>query len=202
MIDSALLKGTNLYLIGMMGVGKTTIGRILAEQLQYEAFDTDKFIEQATKQAISTIFAESGEDIFRQLETATLSQVCARTHKVISTGGGIVLNPQNWSYLKHGVIVWLDVPIEQLAERLRNDTSRPLLQHENLTERLSALINERRSLYAQADIRIVVDSGEDPMQIADRVLNAIALECEKKRQEDLALQRLNAEMPFQLRPNY
>lgn len=201
MIDPALLKGTNLYLIGMMGVGKTTIGRILAEQLQYESFDTDEFIEQATGQAISTIFAESGEDIFRQLETATLSQVCARTHKVISTGAGIVLKPKNWSYLKHGVIVWLDVPIEQLVNRLRHDTSRPLLQNENLSEKLGALLNNRRSLYAQADIRITAASGENPMQIANRVVDAISLECEKKRQEDLALQRLNAEMPFQIHPN-
>lgn len=201
MIDPALLKGTNLYLIGMMGVGKTTIGRILAEQLQYESFDTDEFIEQATGQAISTIFAESGEDIFRQLETATLSQICARTHKVISTGGGIVLKPENWSYLKHGVIVWLDVPIDQLVNRLRYDTTRPLLQHENLSEKLNALLDVRRSLYAQADIQITANSDETPTQIANRVLEAIALECEKKRQEDLALQRLNAEMPFQIRPN-
>lgn len=199
--NSEFLKGVNLYLIGMMGVGKTTIGRLLAKHLNYDFFDTDEFIEKATGQAISTIFAESGEAIFRQLETATLSQVCARTHKVISTGGGIVLKPENWSYLQHGVVVWIDVPVAQLERRLRNDSTRPLLQQENLSERLTTLMAQREALYAQADIRITVNPGESAAQVGTRVMDAIAQECEKKRQADESTQRLNTEMPFKLIQN-
>lgn len=196
-----VLKGVNLYLIGMMGVGKTTIGRILARQLDYEFFDTDEFIEQATGQAVSTIFAESGEAIFRQLETSTLSQICARTHKVIATGGGIVLKPENWSYLQHGVIVWIDVPVDQLQRRLRNDSTRPLLQNENLTERLTTLLSEREALYAQADVRVMVNATDSASQVASRIMDAIALKCEEKRQADETTQRLNADLPFQVQPN-
>jgi shikimate kinase len=185
----------------MMGVGKTTIGQLLAKQLDYAFFDTDDFIEQATGQTISTIFAESGETIFRQLETAALAQVCARTHKVISTGGGIVLKPENWGYLRHGVIVWIDVPVAQLHQRLQDDATRPLLQQENSAERLTTLLAQREALYAQADIRITVDSGENATQVAARIMDAIAQECEKKRQADTLTQRLNEEMPFNIVDN-
>ncbi|MBW4441464.1 MAG: shikimate kinase [Plectolyngbya sp. WJT66-NPBG17] len=192
-----MLKGVSVFLIGMMGVGKTTIGQLLAKQLDYEFLDVDQFIEQATGQTVSTIFAESGEAIFRQLETATLSQVSARLRRVVATGGGIVVAPQNWSYLKHGVIVWLDVPVEQLRERLSQDTTRPLLQNQDLTARLTQLSQDRRSYYARADIHIQVMPDETPEQTTQRVIDAIAQECEKKRQIDESIQRLNQEMPFQ-----
>lgn len=192
-----MLKGVSVFLIGMMGVGKTTIGQLLAKQLDYAFLDVDQFIEQATGQTVATIFAESGEAIFRQLETATLSQVSARLRRVVATGGGIVVAPENWSYLRDGVIVWLDVPVEQLRERLSQDTTRPLLQNQDLTARLTQLSQDRRSLYAQADIHIQVMPDETPEQVSARVMDAIAQACEKKRQIDESIQRLNQEMPFQ-----
>ena len=192
-----MLNGVSVFLIGMMGVGKTTIGQLLAEQLEYEFFDVDQFIEQATGQSVSTIFAESGEPIFRQLETATLSQVSARLRRVISTGGGIVLAPENWSYLKHGVIVWLDVSVDQIQQRLSQDTTRPLLQNQDLIDRLTQLSEDRRSRYAQADIHLQVAADETAEQVTQRVIHAIAQECEKKRQRDESIQRLNQQLPFQ-----
>jgi shikimate kinase len=192
-----MLNGVNVYLIGMMGVGKTTVGQLLADRLSYQFIDTDDFIQQATGQSIPTIFAESGEAIFRQLETATLSQVAARTNKVIATGGGIVLSRENWSYLRHGVIVWLDVPVDQLQARLESDTSRPLLQDTNLGERLTQLSADRRSLYAQADIHIAI-AEDTPEQVTARVWDAIAEACEVKRQADASTYRQNLEAPFQL----
>ncbi|MGG6265870.1 shikimate kinase [Leptolyngbya sp. AN03gr2] len=192
-----MLNGVSVFLIGMMGVGKTTIGQLLAKRLDYDFLDVDQFIEQATGQTVSTIFADSGEAIFRQLETATLSQVSARLRRVVATGGGIVLAQENWSYLRHGVIIWLDVPVKQLKERLSQDTTRPLLQNQDLTARLTQLSEERRSRYAQADIHIQVLPDETPEQITERIMNAIALEREKKRQIDESIQRLNEEMPFQ-----
>jgi shikimate kinase len=192
-----MLNGVSVFLIGMMGVGKTTIGQLLAQRLNYDFLDTDHFIEQATGQSVSTIFAESGEEIFRQLETATLSQISSRLRKVVATGGGIVVSPDNWSYLKHGVIVWLDLPVEQIEKRLSEDTTRPLLQRQDLGTRLAQLLSDRRSRYAQADIHILIQPDETPEQIVDRVLSAIAQECERKRQIDESIQRLNEEMPFQ-----
>ncbi|BAU11269.1 shikimate kinase [Leptolyngbya sp. NIES-3755] len=192
-----MLNGVSVFLIGMMGVGKTTIGQLLAKRLDYDFLDVDQFIEQATGQTVSTIFADSGEAIFRQLETATLSQVSARLRRVVATGGGIVLAQENWSYLKHGVIIWLDVPVEQLKERLSQDATRPLLQNQDLTARLTQLSEERRSRYAQADIHIQVLPDETPEQVTEKIVNAIALEREKKRQIDESIQRLNEEMPFQ-----
>ncbi|NDJ16667.1 shikimate kinase [Myxacorys almedinensis] len=193
-----MLNGVNLYLIGMMGVGKTTIGQPLARHFGYQFVDTDHFIERATGQSISTIFAQSGEAIFRQLETATLAEVSARTCKVIATGGGIVLKRENWSFLRHGVIIWLDVPVEVLQNRLRHDANRPLLHHDDLRENLIELLNERQALYAQADIRIRVAQTDTAEQVVQRTIAAIADACEQKRQLDQHLERLNAEVPFQL----
>lgn len=165
-----LLRGTNLYLIGMMGVGKTTVGRLLASQLDYRFLDTDELIEQTAKKTISQIFADQGEAFFRQLETQVLSEVYAYTRLVVATGGGIVLQRQNWGYLHHGIVVWLDAPIDQLRIRLQGDTSRPLLDPDNLGSKLETLLEQRQRLYAQADMRVTVAPEETPMAIANRTL--------------------------------
>lgn len=172
---SELLKGVNLYLIGMMGSGKTTIGRILAERLSYRFFDTDAVIEQVAGHPITQIFAESGEPEFRSLETKVLAELSAYTRLTIATGGGIILKRENWSYLRHGIVVWLDVPLDAIQTRLQGDTSRPLLQTEDLPMKLQSLLEQRQSLYAQADVRVTYQVGEMPEQIADRVLEQIRL---------------------------
>lgn len=198
---SNFLKGTNLYLIGMMGCGKTTVGQLLATRLGYRFFDTDTLVEQIAGQPIREIFATAGEAEFRQWEHQVLGELSAYTRLVIATGGGIVLRPDNWSYLHHGVIVWLDVPVSQLQERLQQDTTRPLLQTENLTERLTTLLEQRQALYAQADVRITVAADETPEQTVDRALMAIARACQKKADADEQIRRLNAEQPFQASQN-
>lgn len=124
------LKGVNLYLVGMMGCGKSTTGRALAQQLGYGFVDTDDLITQLTGQAITDIFAESGEAHFRQVESKVLSEVAAHTKLVVATGGGIVLDKKNWSFLQHGLVIWLDVEPDQLWQRLQTDQSRPLLQNQ------------------------------------------------------------------------
>jgi shikimate kinase len=168
-----LLKGVNLYLIGMMGAGKTTVGQLLAQHLNYRFLDTDTVIEQAAGDTITKIFAEVGEAAFRQLESQVLSQVCAVTNLVIATGGGIVINQENWSYLHHGLIVWLDVPVDVLYTRLAEDTTRPLLQDPDPKAKLKFLIEQRQPRYAQADVQITVSEGETPEQIATRILEKI-----------------------------
>jgi shikimate kinase len=112
------LKGLNLYLVGMMGAGKSSTGAALAQGLGYQFFDTDSVLEAAAAQTIPEIFAQQGEAAFRQLETQVLAELSAYQRLVIATGGGIVSRPENWSYLHHGIVVWLDVPLAVLKQRL------------------------------------------------------------------------------------
>ncbi|PZV17120.1 MAG: shikimate kinase [Leptolyngbya sp.] len=171
------LQGTNLYLIGMMGAGKTTIGKRLAQELGYRFFDTDRVIEQVAQQSIPDLFAAEGESGFRSLETQVLAELSAYTRLAIATGGGIVLEQQNWSYLQHGIIVWLDVPLSELHRRLQGDQHRPLLQtseeNPNLSLRLKTLMEQRRSLYAQADVQVSHIPNESLNQLTARVIEQI-----------------------------
>ena len=167
------LKGTNLYLIGMMGSGKTTVGKQLAQYLGYRFFDTDALVEQATGQTIPQIFADQGETAFRQIETAVLAQLAPYTRLVVATGGGIVLKPENWSYLHHGIVVWLDAPLSVLKLRLRGDNHRPLLKTDDLSLKLETLMAERHSLYQQADIRISSGKYDKPKAVAENILTSI-----------------------------
>ena len=167
------LQGTNLYLIGMMGAGKSTVARRLAQQLHYHCFDTDTLITQATGCAIPQIFAESGEAGFRDIETQTLSQISAHTRLVVATGGGIVTQPINWSHLHHGIVVWLDASLQTLWQRLKEDNSRPLLQDPNPQQKLEDLLVQRRPLYAQADLRVGIESHHDVGNVIDQILTEL-----------------------------
>ncbi|MBM0740473.1 shikimate kinase [Phormidium sp. CLA17] len=175
------LKGTNLYLIGMMGAGKTTLGKHLAQELGYRFFDTDSVIEQVAQQSIPDLFAAEGESGFRALETQVLAELSAYTRLAIATGGGIVLRQQNWSYLRHGIIVWLDVPLSELHRRLQEDQHRPLLQTSeqapeqapDLSLRLQTLMDQRQALYAQADVQVSYIPNESLNQLAARAIEHI-----------------------------
>jgi shikimate kinase len=168
-----ILKGVNLYLVGMMGVGKTTVGKLLAEEIGYRFVDTDEVIVKAAGKSINQIFAENGEAEFRQLESDVLAQVCAYTKLVVATGGGIVMQQQNWSYLHHGLIVWLDAPIEIILQRLAADNTRPLLQDADIEGKLKSLLEQRQPMYSQADLHITISATETPEEIATRILATI-----------------------------
>lgn len=167
---SSLLRGTNLYLIGMMGAGKSTLGTAMAAQLGYRFFDTDTLIEQVAGQSIPEIFAASGESEFRALESKVLSQLSPYTRLVVATGGGIVLRSENWGHLRNGVIVWLDVALAELQQRLQGDQQRPLLQREDWPQHLAELLEQRHKLYAQADIRLCVNAGDSVAELCDRLI--------------------------------
>ena len=170
---ATFLKGTNVFLVGMMGSGKSTTGQHLAKLLGYRFLDTDALIVQTTGQSINQLFAEQGEAAFRQIETQILAQVSTHTRLVVATGGGIVTQQMNWSYLQHGVVTWLNVPVVQLVARLQGDDTRPLLQDSDLSEKLNNLLTQRRALYAQADVQIDVQPGEDVGAIAQRTYDAL-----------------------------
>lgn len=184
MVD--LLRGANVYLVGMMGAGKTTVGRILARELKYRFFDTDRVIVSAANQSIADIFAKEGEEAFRELETQVLAQLCAYKNSVVATGGGIVLRSTNWSYLHHGVVVWLDVPVEQLCDRLRQDTTRPLLRDGEIESKLENLLKQRERLYAAADVRISTLSDDTPEAVALRAMGEIQKAIESKHRSNRA----------------
>lgn len=167
------LQGVNLYLIGIMGAGKSSTGMALAEALGYQFFDTDAVLEAAVGQTIPEIFAHQGEAAFRQWETEVLAELSAYKQLVIATGGGIVTRQENWSYLHHGIVVWLDVSTEVLKQRLQGDMGRPLLQVSDWESTLERLQQERQHLYAQADVRVTVEAEEAIGAIAARTLNLI-----------------------------
>jgi shikimate kinase len=177
-----MLDGTNVYLIGMMGAGKTTIGKLLAEQLNYRFIDTDTLVEACARQTVTQIFNNSGEVVFRQLEHQVLMEVSAYTRMVIATGGGIVLEPMNWGHLRDGIIIWLDVSLEQLHQRLRTSHQvRPLLMTDDPLATLTNIYNQRQKLYAQADIRISIDTNDPAHKVCDRLIIDLASKIELNR---------------------
>ena len=167
------LEGLNLYLVGMMGSGKSSAGRHLAELLGYRFLDADTSLEQVAGRSIPEIFASEGEAGFRDLEAAVLNQIAGWHSLVVATGGGVVTRAENWGQMRQGVVIWLDAPEELLLQRLAADpTPRPLMAAEDPGARLRALLAERRPLYAQADLHIVQD-GRPPEQVAAQVLEAL-----------------------------
>ncbi|MCW6038348.1 shikimate kinase [Spirulina subsalsa FACHB-351] len=168
-----LLQGMSVFLVGMMGCGKSTVGETLARQWGYRFLDTDSLIEQVGHTTIADIFAREGEAAFRDLESQVLEQVCAYTRCAIATGGGIVIRPRNWSYLQNGLVIWLDAPVPLLVQRLQGDTTRPLLDSENLSARLAQLLEQRHSFYSQADLKITLEPEQTPEQIVQAIREQI-----------------------------
>ncbi|MEB3317754.1 MAG: shikimate kinase [Cyanobacteriota bacterium] len=167
------LRGLNLYLVGMMGAGKSAVGRPLARALGYRFIDADAALERSTGRPIAQIFAADGEEGFRDLETAVLDQLAQWHSLVVATGGGVVTRPVNWGHLRQGVVIWLDAPEEVLLQRLRADaTPRPLLADPDPAGRLRDLLEQRRPLYAQADLH-VSQATESPEGVASRVVEAL-----------------------------
>ena len=167
------LSGRSLYLVGMMGSGKTSTGRPLAERLGYGFVDADAVIEQAAGCSIPDIFDRDGEAGFRSLESQVLSAISQRHSLVVATGGGVVTQPENWGMLHSGIVIWLDVVPDQLLQRLNADsTVRPLLQTDDPEAALNALLNERRPLYAEADLTVVIND-ETPEAVADGILQLL-----------------------------
>ncbi len=137
----------NIYLCGFMGCGKTTIGKRLAQLLGRRFLDLDAFIEKKTKRKIHEIFAESGEDQFRQLEHEFLSEVSKMKHAVVSVGGGTFSYEENIILAKQsGKIIYLYLPFETCYKRIRGDRHRPLVA-KNTKPQLLELYNKRHTIY-------------------------------------------------------
>jgi shikimate kinase len=149
----------NIYLIGLMGVGKTTIGRQLAKALAVPFYDSDKAIEESTGVDIPTIFEFEGEDGFRDREQKMIRKLTQLQGIVLATGGGAILREENRKLLKdNGYIVYLQCSVDRILERTRRDTQRPLLKTDNPKERLQQLIEQRQSLYLSC-ANFKIDTG-------------------------------------------
>ena len=167
------LGGRSLYLVGMMGSGKTSTGRPLAERLGYGFVDADAVIEQVAGCTISEIFERDGEEEFRSLETQVMRSISERHSLVVATGGGVVTRTENWGMMHQGIVIWLDVERRQLLQRLQSDTTqRPLLMTGDPAETLDEILKQRRPLYDEADLTVVIES-ESANVVADGIIQLL-----------------------------
>ena len=150
----------NIYLIGLMGAGKTTIGRQLAKALQLPFYDSDKAIEEQTGVDIPTIFEYEGEEGFRAREQNMIAELTQIDGIVLATGGGAILREANRKELtENGFVVYLQCSVDKILQRTKRDTQRPLLNTENPRERIEKLFSEREPVYLScADFKIETSS--------------------------------------------
>ncbi len=148
----------NLALIGFMGTGKTSVGRLAAEQLRFEFLDTDEMIQMRTGRTISDIFTTDGEPAFRALEREVVAELADFERTLISTGGGLPTNPENLEALKsHALVVCLWASPEKIWERVRSQSHRPLLHDPDPQKKIRELLEIRAPFYRQADVLINTD---------------------------------------------
>ena len=161
----------NLTLTGMMGVGKSTIGKILAKKLNYNFVDIDKLIESKENLSINLIFKHKGESYFRKIEYKVILSELKNNNSVISLGGGAFLNNAiRKNAKKLSTSFWLDVPVEELIKRLKKNKKRPLLLNKNLSETVKKIYFDRKKIYNEADYRIKCNSLRSG-EIVNKILN-------------------------------
>ncbi len=163
-----------VFLVGPMGAGKTTIGRLLAQALRLDFVDSDLVVEERAGADIPWIFDVEGEAGFRDREAKVIADLSQRNSIVLATGGGAVLRPENRQALAaRGDVVYLYASLERQVERTARDRNRPLLQVDDPAARLAQLMNERDPLYREiADIVVQTDS-EPPRNVAQRLVNML-----------------------------
>ena len=143
----------NLALVGFMGSGKSTVGRLVAQDLDFQFVDTDSLIEERAGISVAEIFATEGEAAFRQLERETILGLAKKERLVIATGGGAIMDPENLASLKsHALVVCLWANAESIHERTKHQTHRPLLQGEDPLGAIRTMLAEREPVYKQADV--------------------------------------------------
>jgi len=165
----------NIVLIGFMGSGKSTVGRELHHRLGYPLVDMDHVIEQRAGKPVAAIFADDGEEVFREMETTLLEELGdpAAPRRIISTGGGVVGRAMNRDLLRLlGYVVWLHAPVHVILDRTSRNRDRPLLQTENPAERIAALMEVRDPLYDEV-AHLKVDTADlDCAELATGILES------------------------------
>jgi shikimate kinase len=171
----------NLALIGFMGTGKTSVGRLVADQLHFDYLDTDEIIQTRTGRNITDIFARDGEPAFRTLEQQVTEELSARERTLIATGGGLPTNPANLDSLKkHALVVCLWASPEKIWERVKNQTHRPLLHGPEPQKKIRDLLAAREQFYRQADVLINTDI-RSVREVAQQVVHQFKLARSKRQ---------------------
>ena len=161
----------NIYLIGMMGSGKSTVGKILAEKMELLFIDLDSEIEKTGGKSVSEIFNQDGEDHFRKLESEELKQY---SESVVACGGGIILDEENRQYInENGVAVLLTASMDELFKRLSDSNNRPILPDENTEKALINLWLERKKDYLNTSDFLIETDGENPIEITNKIFSKI-----------------------------
>ena len=171
----------NIVLVGFMGTGKSTVGKILARRLGRTWVDVDQRIEEAEKRKIADIFEKDGESAFRRMEKEMVSQVAGGANLVITTGGGVVLDAENMKALKaNGVLVALAATVETVHQRVKDSRHRPLLNlpagqagTQDMQSEIQRLLEARKPHYDRADLKCATD-GKTAQQVADEILRTLA----------------------------
>jgi shikimate kinase len=159
-----------IILVGFMGTGKSTVGRLVAERLGWRFTDTDQVIEGRAGKPVREIFTQDGEAAFRALEADVCEELRMWRNTVIATGGGILLAPENRTRLfRAGLVICLSAPAEQIARRLAHDSDRPLLAGADRLQKMQELLGARQAVYALAPYRIET-SGMTPFAVSERVI--------------------------------
>lgn len=165
----------NIALIGFMGTGKSSVGRLIADQLHFSLVDTDEIIESRAGKTIAAIFAGEGEPAFRQYERDVVAELALRKRTVISTGGGVGANEANLASLKeHALVVCLWASPEKIWERVRHQTHRPLLQEADPLSKIRQLLAAREPHYKRADVLLNTEV-RSLKEVAQQVLHQFKL---------------------------
>jgi shikimate kinase len=172
---NALLGGRPIVLVGMMGAGKTTVGRRLATRLGRHFVDSDEEVEKAAGMTIEDIFAAHGEADFRAGEVRVIARLLKDRDLVLGTGGGAFMNPETRALVKSsGVSVWIKAEFELLFQRVQRRSNRPLLKTPNPRQTLQELIDKRYPVYAEADVTVVSEDVPQD-QVASAVIDALLI---------------------------
>lgn len=165
----------NVFLVGPMGAGKTTIGRLLAEELHKEFYDSDQMIEERAGADVSWIFDVEGEEGFRDRERKVISELTGLDNIVLATGGGAILAEQNRKHLrKGGTVVYLMATISQQVERTRRDQKRPLLRNTpDPRAKLTELMEKRDPLYREVADVVVMTSRRSPRAVCNEIIEML-----------------------------
>ena len=167
------LRGTNLYLVGMMGSGKSKTGPFLAQHLSYSFVDSDVVLEKSVGKSITQIFNEDGETVFREIETQVLQAIGERHSLVVATGGGVVIRSENWGVLQQGVVIWINPSRDQILARFKNSPNdRPLLNSNQPGTNFDSILSVREKFYEEADLHITVEN-ESPEEVATKILELL-----------------------------
>ena len=164
----------NIFIVGPMGSGKSTVGKIISDELFLDFFDTDEEIEIRTGASIDWIFDLEGESGFRKRESEMLSEMVKKNSVVLSTGGGIVLDSSNRELLSsRGTVFYLSTPISVQVERTAKDKDRPLLKNGDPTKILSKLHDERKELYKSVSDHIIQTENKSSQEVATEIIKLV-----------------------------